>query len=288
MNIKQFLPWQAKLTAKILLRQLPVGYRFWQQLNLFAFGDMQRPEYALSVFARHFERASFTNKGGGFTVLEIGPGDTLFSALIAYAYGSAQCYLLDVDRFARPDLAPYRAMSAELSKRGLPAPDIAGAESLDSLLAICNSHYLVDGVHSLKQLPDQSVDFIYSQAVLEHIRLCNFQGMMNETRRVLRPGGICSHRIDLTDHLGGALNNLRFSAGLWESEFMYRYGTYTNRIRYTEMLKCFEKAGFEIEVCGIDRWQTLPTPRKKFAAEFRSLPESDLLIQGFDVVLRPR
>lgn len=235
MNVKRFLPWQAKLTAKILLRQLPVGYRFWQRLNLFAFGDMQRPEYALSVFAKHFERTTFPNKGGGFTVLEIGPGDTLFSALIAHAYGAAQCYLLDVGRFARPDLAPYRAMSAELSRRGLPAPMLIGVESLDSLLAICNGHYLVDGVRSLKQLPDQSVDFIYSQAVLEHIRLCNFQGMMNETRRVLAPGGICSHRIDLTDHLGGALNNLRFSARFWESEFMYRYGTYTNRIRYAEI-----------------------------------------------------
>lgn len=54
------------------------------------------------------------------------------------------------------------------------------------------------------------------------------------------------------------------------------------------MLNHFAEAGFDVEVCEVNRWQTLPTSRKMLAVEFHSLPESDLLIQGFDVVLLPQ
>ena len=37
---------------------------------------------------------------------------------------------------------------------------------------------------------------------------------------MIRPGGLCSHVVDLKDHLGGALNNLRFSQRVWESRTM--------------------------------------------------------------------
>jgi len=285
-SIKQALPWWAKIVAKIILSRLPFGYRFWQRLNLFKLGGMEEPEYAREVFAVHFDRVDFPRKAGGFTALELGPGDTLFSAMIAYAHGAAQCYLIDVGRYARDDLGPYRAMADVLHKCGLTAPDINNAENLTQLLNICNAQYLTDGLHSLKTLPADSVDFIWSQAVLEHIRLNDFHDMVDEMHRVLRPGGVCSHRVDLMDHLSDALNNLRFSTQLWESDFIARSGFYTNRIRYTEMLEHFEAVGFDIEVAGVDRWGTTPTPRAKLRKEFCKLPDDELLISGFDVILR--
>ena len=39
---------------------------------------------------------------------------------------------------------------------------------------------------------------------------------MRELRRVLRNDGVFSNRVDLRDHLGAALNNLRFPESLWE------------------------------------------------------------------------
>ena len=33
-------------------------------------------------------------------------------------------------------------------------------------------------------------------------------------------------------------------------------------------------------------WQKLPTPRVKLHASFRQLPQGDLLVSGFDLVLR--
>jgi len=46
---------------------------------------------------------------------------------------------------------------------------------------------------------------------------------------------MCSHRVDLRDHFGSALNNLRFSDKKWELDWIANSGFYTNRIRLQEM-----------------------------------------------------
>ena len=64
-------------------------------------------------------------------------------------------------------------------------------------------------------------------------------------------------------------------------------GFYTNRIRYSDMLDRFANAGFQVEVVGADRWDRLPTSKRSMAKEFRSLPDHELCVSGFDVLLRP-
>jgi hypothetical protein len=92
--------------------------------------------------------------------------------------------------------------------------------------------------------------------------------------------------VDLRDHLGGALNNLRFSERIWESEFFARSGFYTNRICFAQMLSMFSAAGFTAEVGRVQRWPKLPTPRRSLAPQFREVSDEDLLVSSFDVRLR--
>ena len=285
--MKAKIPWQVKIAAKLVLSRVPASYRLWQRLGLFKLGAMEQPEYAYAVFKKHFDRAVFPRRTAGFVALELGPGDTLFSAMIAYAFGASASYLVDVGPFARDDLNLYQAMATYLLKMGLPVPEMANLGSLDELLAGCDAQYMIAGLSSLRTLPDQCVDFIWSQAVLQHIRKAEFLDTMRELRRVIRNDGMCSHRVDLKDHLGGALNNLRFSDRLWESDFMASSGFYTNRIRYSEMLQLFQQSGFDVEVIGVDRWASLPTPRAKLAADFRHLPDDELCVSGVDVLLSP-
>ena len=73
---------------------------------------------------------------------------------------------------------------------------------------------------SIKKIPSNSVDLIFSQAVMEHIRKKDFEAMNSELYRVLKKDGVISHQIDLRDHLGGGLNNLRFSDSLWNQIFL--------------------------------------------------------------------
>jgi len=284
---KSWIPWYAKIAAKLVLSRLSVGYRIWSKLNLFVHGAMNRPDYAYGVFRQHFERSHFSRKAVGFVALEVGPGDSLLSAIVAAAHGASGCYLVDAGAFATEDLTVYRDMAGYLRLRNLPVPVMDKVSDLAGVLESCNAVYGTQGLRSLRDIPSESVDFIWSQAVLEHIRRHEFLDTMKELRRILRPDGVCSHRVDLQDHLGGALNNMRFPARLWESDWVVRSGFYTNRLRYSEMIELFRQAGFSVEVLATGRWHAVPTPHNLMAKEFRGLSEEDLLVKDFDVLLRP-
>ena len=153
---------------------------------------------------------------------------------------------------------------------------------------MCDCHYLTEGLGSLVKIPDKSVDFVFSQAVLEHVKLSEFKETMVELRRILRPSGVCSHRIDLKDHLQRSLNNLRFSEHLWESEFMSSSGFYTNRIRYSTMISIIQDAGFDVQVIDTDKWNQMPIKKSSLWDYFRDMPDEELLISGFDIIITPK
>lgn len=280
---RERVPWWAKIAAKLVLSRLPVSYGLWRGMRLFRHGAMDEPGYALAVFRQHFDRV---RPAKGFVGMEIGPGDSLFSSLVASGFGSSRFYLVDAGRFAVDDVAPYRAMAAHLSDQGFSIPDVTSCRSLDDLLMACNASYLTEGLRSLRTLADQSVDFVLSHAALEHVRKTEFLDLQREIYRVLRPGGGCSHRVDLTDHLEGSLNHLRFPERIWEGRFFSRSGFYTNRLRLTEMSRLFAEAGFAVEVLGEERWPTPPIASQRLAFPFRDMAPDELRVSGFDVVLR--
>lgn len=284
---KKSIPWWAKIGVKIVLSRLPLRHRFWRRMGLFQQGAMASPHYALGVFRTHFDRVDFSNEEGGFVVLELGPGDSLSTALIARAFGAKACHMVDNFPYARTDIAPYLALEKYLRECGLDVPNLGSFASVAEMLEKCEARYETEGLTSLRTIPTASVDFIFSHAVLQHIRLGEFVETMAELRRVLSANGACSHRIDLRDCIGGGLNNLRFSAALWELDFIASSGFYTNRIRFVEMLNLFADAGFRAECIAIDRWREVPIPRGKLARQYRSRDDDDLTVSGFDVILRP-
>ncbi len=280
------IPWWAKIAAKMVLARLPFGYGLWQRLGLFRHGRMDQSDYVRKVFEQHVERAGFSSGMAGRTVLELGPGDSVATALVAAAYG-ARAILIDAGDYAVGDVEFYRRFASALKEAGLQPPDLATAVSRDDVVALCGARYLAEGLTSLREVESDSVDLIFSQAVLEHVRRHEFAETMRECHRVLKDGGVASHRVDLKDHLGGSLNNLRFSEKWWESDLFVRSGFYTNRIRCAEMLEFFKASGFAVDVLAVDRWDTLPIKRQQLDQQFASLPDEDLRVKGFDVLLRP-
>jgi len=281
------IPWYARIAAKLVFSRLRIPYSTWRRVNLFTHGLMAEPKYAISVFEHHFRQCDFARKREGYVLLELGPGDSLLSALIARANGAIASYLVDVDAFATVDIEKYFATLDLLRAQGKPVPQEADVSDLNTLLRACNAHYLTRGVESLRSIPAQSVDFIYSHAVLEHVRRHEFQAVLNEFRRILRPDGVGSHRIDLTDHLGGGLNNLRIASEYWEAEWVARSGFYTNRLRFSEIVRLCKQTPFTVETLDVQRWQDLPLPLRSIANEFRHLDINDLLVKSFDLILRP-
>jgi SAM-dependent methyltransferase len=246
---------------------------------------MESGEYALQVFQSHVDRAGLRGAMSGKTVLELGPGDSLATALVASAHG-AKAILVDTGSYVLEDMARYVQIGRILQERGLPCPSVTACKNINELLDACGAVYLTSGLESLKFLPDRSVDLIFSHAVLEHVRRMQFLETMLECRRLLKETGAFSNQVDLQDHLGGALNNLRFSEELWESDFFAKSGFYTNRIQYSEMLSQFREAGFKVDTVVSRSWPELPTPRQKLNSKFQGLPDAELNVRGFDVLLR--
>jgi hypothetical protein len=285
--MKRFVPWWLKVWAKVALSRVPVRYRVWQRLNLFVHGRMDQPEYALQVVRSHLERLGWRDFAGK-SVLELGPGDALSTAVIAKALGARRVYLVDSGPFADASTERYLQLARYLVSAGLAPPDLEGCATLGDVLARCNASYHTSGVEDLRKLPDACVDLCFSQAVLEHVERDNLAATIGETLRIAARQGVASHQVDLKDHLGGALNNLRFRRALWEAPWMRRSGFYTNRVRFSEMVGMFRDAGWEYEVTDVRRWERLPTPRQRLEPEFQTLTDEELAVSQFDIVARRR
>jgi len=298
-RLRTLLPWWLRMGAKMALARLPIPYAFWKRLHLFEHGTMDQPSRALNGFLQHAQTAGVLDAGSPvprlavcktaeFNVLELGPGDSLFTAVIARSLGASHAWLVDSGAFATASsIAGYGSLIRLLRQNGLTTPFDVELTTLDEVLANCNGQYLTQGVPSLAQLPSACVDFCYSNAVLEHIPKGDFPLLADELKRVLKPDGVCVHRVDLKDHLGGGLNNLRFSDATWEGPLFRGSGFYTNRIRFGEMVAVFARAGFVCSLPRVIRWDSLPLPRSTLHDAFRHLPDDDLLVSDFDIVLKP-
>lgn len=297
-SLKSALPWWARIGTKVALARLPIPYQFWKRIGLFAHGDMNEPQRAFATFVEHARTAGALDESTSspylirnqneFNVLELGPGDSLFTAVIAAALGASRSWLVDSGAFATSDISTYRTLFDFLRQHGYALPINTDFESLDEILKASNCEYFTGGVRSLSRLQSGSIDFCFSNAVLEHVPKAEFQLLADELFRLLKPNGISVHRVDLKDHLGGNLNNLRFSEATWEGALFRKSGFYTNRIRFREMIGILEKSGFSCSLPRVTRWTALPLPLEKLNAAYRHLRDEDLLVSGFDIVLTRR
>jgi hypothetical protein len=268
------MPWWAKMVVKIVLARLPVPYDVWSRLSIYRHGRMDEPKFALDAVRVHCDACAPLER---FAMLELGPGDTVASAVVA-----SRSFLVDVGAFARADLKPYLRLAAFMRDAGLAPPPVERARSLAEILRLCEAVYLTDGLQSLRALDSLSIDVCWSNAVLEHVRLRDVAPTLTELRRIVR--GRMSHQIDLRDHLADSLNNLRFSHGMWESRFLARSGFYTNRLRASEWMRLLQDADFRIVSVAMQQWSEPPVRRSVLHADFRGMSDEDLSVYGLHVV----
>lgn len=264
--------------AKLILSRLPINYAVWRMVGIFRNGAMNQAEYAIKIFSLHAMRCF---PGGifppGLVILELGPGDSIASAVIADAYGVAKTYLIDAGNYATKNIAFYKSLSECLNKKNIRASDFDTDSSFNSLLKKYKATYLTRGIESLREIPDNSVDMIWSHSVLEHIRAHELEDILEQLNRILKPGGKFSHNIDYQDHLQGALNNLRFPSWLWESEIFAKSGFYTNRVPAVAMHDLCKKLGVTVLNEEFGKWPKMPTNRKWLAKEFDIYSDQILL-----------
>lgn len=280
------MKWAFKIIAKLLIAKLPVPYAFWKSIGVFRHGRMDSADYPIKIFNLHMNRAFPLGLPRGSVILELGPGDSIASALLGFASGAQLTYLVDVGSFARKDVAFYRALAAEMARKGFLAPDLTAAKSLEDILQACNAQYLTEGIFSLCTIPSKSVNFLWSHSVLEHVHKRELGTLFGELRRILKPGALSSHNVDYQDHLDFSLNNLRFSEKLWESPFFGKSGFYTNRVPAVRLHKLFREVGFEILQEAFGKWPALPIPRSSMHRDFQAFTDEELLNRTSHVLLK--
>ncbi|MBN8521711.1 MAG: class I SAM-dependent methyltransferase [Alphaproteobacteria bacterium] len=279
--------WPLKMITKLLLARTPLPRSVLRQWGVFRHGDMDSLSYAAKVFDSHIARAYPQGTPAGLTFLELGPGDSLLSMVLAKGLGAEQIWLVDHGDFAARDLTLYQHSAQIWRAEGRGVPDLSKTDTWDDLLTQCRATYVTHGLESLKKIPDSSVDFIYSHAVLEHIWRDDFAPLMREVRRILKPGGAASHVVDYQDHLDHALNHLRFPARVWESQAFRTSGFYTNRLLYQDMVAIFTESGFDTQTTAHETWSSLPTPRRSLSAPYQTRSDAELKTKSATFILRP-
>ncbi|MCH7905153.1 MAG: class I SAM-dependent methyltransferase [Armatimonadetes bacterium] len=124
------------------------------------------------------------------------------------------------------------------------------AHTVSEVLDACGAieHREVDPGHL--PLEDASVDVIQSGGVLEHFKQHNVGAFFKECKRILRPGGVCSHVFDHRDHLYHAdksiepMNHLRYSEPVYWLLFGHRL-TYHNRLLPAQVHAIICESGLE-------------------------------------------
>ena len=270
--------WLAKIIIKVLLSRLPINFSIWKRFNIFKHGQMESFDYAKCIFEGHFNDLNLFNTIANPSILEIGPGDSLFSMIFSRKYSKNKFYFIDVKDFASKDIGIYYDLIRKLLKEGyLKNFDIKNNFSFDELLTFSNAKYMTSGLIDLKKVKNKSIDYIFSHSVLEHVRLNELEELISEMYRVIKPRGIISHNINYKDHLSESLNNLRFSEKIWESDLLANSGFYTNRVPAVKMHKLFKNVGFKILKESFGSWSQLPISRSKISDEFKCFSDNELL-----------
>ena len=280
--------WRFRIIVKILISRLPLDYKYWSSIGLFRHGAMDDLHYAWRVLNIHTKDIGNKNLWKG---LEIGPGDSLLSAFLAPALGARSLTMVDSGDFAHKNEKKYCRQISQFLKKfpDKVLPEILNNYGVDRMLSSVGGSYYTHGITSLKELKSSSYDLIYSQAVLEHVRHDEFESTMQECFRLLKSDGVMSHEIDFKDHLGGGLNNMRFSTKMWEKDwFAAGSGFYTNRLRMPEIISICEKVGFLVEVRNFLCWDVSQIKRKHLAKEFNNLTDYDLSISKAHLIMTIR
>lgn len=302
--------------AKGLATNLPVLARL---ANSKAAAEVT-PRYYYSVWLRHLRCVgSIGATVHPLCVAELGPGDALGLGLAALLSGAERYYALDRLRFANPArnlvvleelITLFRARAAipgdeefphvhpRLADYAFPS-DLLDDASLDRALAPARLDRLRrlvrDGIESDGELgmyyaapwedaaniQPQTVDWVFSQAVLEHVD--DVERTYASLMHWLRPGGLMSHRIDYSSH--GITRDWHghwsIPSPLWKIVRGHR-AYLINRLPHSAHLAAMRQAGFL--VLDQQRSEGSPMPRRMLSAECQGHDDVDLKTSGAFIV----
>ena len=273
--------------------------------------------YCYSVWLRHLSVMAERGVDTRFaTVAELGPGDSVGIGLAALLTGASRYFAFDAVPHARTEsnLETLDALTQLFARRepipgGDEFPEITPAVAsldfpeallkdrldlsprrLDAIRGALNGD-IETGVsiryaapwHDSNLVESESVDLVFSQAVLEHVD--DIDSTYRALYRWLKPRGVMSHAIDFKCH--GLTRDWfgHWTVPAWQWRLVRGRRPYLiNRLPSSAHLEKLRQAKFEIL---LQEPQAAPAaPRQSLAAEFRGLSDLDLQTSSLFVVAR--
>lgn len=303
-----------KLKSKAVLSGLATyipGYDYMRPT-----GGTGSARYCYSIWLRHLilGHANGLHASMPSVVAELGPGDSIGIGLAALLSGVQKYYALDLVRYT--DLKNNLAIFDELvclfkNRESVPGDQefplanpklncyefpfqLLNEEALSAALdpkrveAIRASIEHSDAEKSMitykapwadpKIIQDNSIDMIYSQAVLEHID--DLSGVYKAMHHWLKPTGVMSHQIDFKCH---------GKADTWNGHWTYSDIAWKvvvgqrpyllNREPHSTHVRLLQENGFNI-VCDAVVRSASVLRRGQLARRFRELSDEDLATSG--------
>ncbi len=237
---------------------------------------------------------------GDAVFYEFGAGWDLAVQLSYTALGVGRQTLVDIRPNVRLELvnaslaslARQRAALEDASGRSLRdlGGEVGSLEELEDRFGIA---YLAPRDARATDLPAESLDFATSTNTLEHIPEQELVPILRECRRLLRPDGALSFRVDMQDHAAYSDPNvsiydfLRFSDRAWG--WITSPLSYLNRLRLSDYRRLFREAGLDVvteDVARPTEQQLAELDRVELAPRFRAYARDDLAARHLEVVLR--
>lgn len=190
-------------------------------------------QYAWSVYGHHLRQLGAVGFSDATSVLEVGPGRNLGTALLWWSRGAARAVrcpsvvLWDVFPNSDPSAPGFWQEVATALLNGRdgtddgPCQDDHDDQQCELLRRVSTGEitpsidYRVCGLRDLlRVLPSGSFDLIYSHAALEHV--WDIDACLAALAELSRPeGGWHSHRVDLADHGRRASNYIEMLEWSW-------------------------------------------------------------------------
>jgi predicted SAM-dependent methyltransferase len=272
-------------------------------------------QYCYSVWLRHLTMAYKSGLSTQIdAIAELGPGDSLGVGLASLISGVNKYYALDivehasnkrnieifdelVDLFKKrekipdetefPRVEPYLE-SYEFPNHILTDERINEALKQDRIESIRNALLNLDSGNESniqisyfvpwndpKVIKEESLDMVYSQAVLEHVE--DLAYTYEALYRWLKPGGFMSHEIDFKCH-GTAKDwngHCAYSDIVWKL-IKGKRPYLLNRQPHSAHINLMQKLDFEV-ICDMKTKDTSGIERKSLASRFKNMSDDDLI-----------
>lgn len=252
-------------------------------------------KHVLSQWLTHLKKYTGNDSLEGKTILELGPGADLGIAVMAIVQGAQSYYALDKHPLAlsapqefyeelrissppaRGGVASPRAkgvgVPAHLSilDEGKSVPSSGRRDGSTEISANSPIHYLHNPDFDPKDIPDNTIDIIFSQAAFEHFD--DVEKLFKQLSPKIKPGAVLIAEVDLKTHTRfirdrDPLNIYRYSDTLYNT---LKFSGSPNRLRPVEYKKILANEGWEhIQIIPLKilpesaLQETLPSLNRRF------------------------